>query len=251
MTGETAAEPNETFAVNLSRAGQRRLRRQPGRRHHRQRRLGHRRDDRRPSRCQAGGDDVNEEADCFHRRLVDRLGRQRRDGRDELRWLPLHRRHRSRQGAVISSARLELRSASDAVADDRLRVRHRGGGQQRAVLSGEPPVAAHPAGAAGPALVDVQWLAGTWYQLDQLASLLQPVVNQAGWASGNAVSLVVRGAGQNWARKFATAFEGGAGLRAAAGRHLLVRRGVAAQSLSIADVSVPKATAARPTPRSP
>ena len=96
----------------------------------------------------------------------------------------------------------------------------------------------------------MQWLAGTWYQLDQLASLLQPTVNQAGWASGNAVSLVVRGAGQNWARKFATAFEGGA---AFAPRLVVTYSFVEGSqpSLSIADVSVAEGNSGTPTPRSP
>ena len=54
---------------------------------------------------------------------------------------------------------------------------------------------------------DTQWLADTWYQLDELAPLLQAVVNQPAWAPGNALAVVVRGGGQAWARKFAHAYE--------------------------------------------
>ena len=69
-------------------------------------------------------------------------------------------------------------------------------------------------------------------------AFIQPAINQAGWASGNALTLVVRGAGQNWARKFATAFEGGAALAPATDRHLLVVAGRPARALSIGDVTV-------------
>jgi len=54
---------------------------------------------------------------------------------------------------------------------------------------------------------DVQWISNTRYPLDEIASLLQAVVQQPGWASGNAVSLVLRGTGNAWGRKFARAFE--------------------------------------------
>ena len=62
---------------------------------------------------------------------------------------------------------------------------------------------------------------------------------------GNAVLLVVRGAGQNWARKFATAFEGDP----ASAPRLVVTYSFAEASqpsLSIGDVSnQPKVTAVR------
>jgi hypothetical protein len=57
---------------------------------------------------------------------------------------------------------------------------------------------------------DQQWVSGTWYSLDELAPLVQAALNQPGWASGNALSLLLRGTGQAWARKFGRAFEGGA-----------------------------------------
>ncbi len=113
-------------------------------------------------------------------------------------------------GAVVSSARLELHAASaqwltvgwqygvEAAANsapfsfgDRP--------SQRPLL---PPTVAHAS--------DQQWLAATWYQLDEIGPLVQAAINQPGWASGNALAVVLRGAGNNWARKFATAYEGSA-----------------------------------------
>ena len=57
---------------------------------------------------------------------------------------------------------------------------------------------------------NAQWVANTWYLLDEIAPILQAVVAQPGWAAGNAVSLVLRGTGSAWGRKYARAFEAGA-----------------------------------------
>jgi Calx-beta domain/Bacterial Ig domain len=54
---------------------------------------------------------------------------------------------------------------------------------------------------------NAQWLANTWYGLNDIAPLVQGVVSQGGWNAGNALSLVMRGTANPWARKFARSFE--------------------------------------------
>ena len=140
-------------------------------------------------------------------------------------------------GAVIGSARLELRAASQQW----LSMNFEFAVEQSA--NSAPFSASSPPGSRTlfPQRVlhasDAQWLAGTWYQLDQLNALVQAAINQPGWASGNALSIIVRGTGQTWARKFATAFEGGA----AFAPRLVVTYSAAGPSMpamSISDVSV-------------
>jgi hypothetical protein len=59
---------------------------------------------------------------------------------------------------------------------------------------------------------DVQWVNNTWQVLEgELAPLVQAVVNQAGWTSGNALSLILRGNGPAYSRKRFTTAEGTAG----------------------------------------
>ena len=101
VTGETAAEPNETFAVNLTSPVNGVFGDNQG--------AGTIINDDSGTivttatfQVQAGGDDVNEESERLHRQFVDRLGRQRRDGVDQLRRLPLHRRRRFPRVAVLS-----------------------------------------------------------------------------------------------------------------------------------------------------
>jgi hypothetical protein len=57
---------------------------------------------------------------------------------------------------------------------------------------------------------DVQWVSGTRYALDGITTVIQAVVNQPAWASGQALSVVVRGTSGAWARKFVASTEGGA-----------------------------------------
>ncbi len=57
---------------------------------------------------------------------------------------------------------------------------------------------------------DAQWVAGTRYPLDNMAAVVQALVNQPGWSSGQALSVIARGTSGAWARKFVSGAEGGA-----------------------------------------
>jgi hypothetical protein len=235
VIGETAAEPNETFAVTLTAPVNGVFGDNQG--------VGTIINDDSGTvvttstfQVQSGGDDVNEEGSTFTAdgsTVWVGSGAAAASSYAGFRFTGLT----IPPGAVISSARLELRSSSSQWLTIGFEF-----AIEAAVTSAPFSAASRPS--QRPLLAprvqhssNTQWLAGTWYQLEELASLLQPVVNQAGWASGNAVSLVVRGAGQNWARKFATAFEGGA---AFAPRLVVTYSFVEASppTLSIGDVSI-------------
>ncbi|MEO8609209.1 MAG: choice-of-anchor Q domain-containing protein [Chloroflexota bacterium] len=56
---------------------------------------------------------------------------------------------------------------------------------------------------------NVQWLANSWNILTgNLAGVVQEVVSRAGWQSGNSLSIILKGIGSQWARKFVTSYEG-------------------------------------------
>ncbi|MBN8596026.1 MAG: PKD domain-containing protein [Anaerolineae bacterium] len=46
-----------------------------------------------------------------------------------------------------------------------------------------------------------------WASYTGLAGIVQEIVNQADWAAGNSLTLVIEGRGSDWARKFFTAYE--------------------------------------------
>ena len=235
VVGDTAAEPNETFAVNLTAPVNGTLGDNQG--------IGTIVNDDSGTitttatfQVQSGNDDVNEESGGFtadSSTVWAGSGATAATSYTGLRFTGVT----IPPGAVVTSARLELRSANaqwltigfqygiDAAANS---AAFTTGNRpsQRTLL---PQTATHSS--------DQQWLASTWYQLDEIAPLVQAAVNQPGWASGNALSLVLRGTGSNWARKFATAFEGGA----AFAPRLVVTYSYAEASqpsLSIGDVTV-------------
>lgn len=112
------------------------------------------------------------------------------------------------RGATIVSASLEVNAATTQWIPIALELRAEAGGNsaafsatsrpsQRALVA---PLVTHSS--------NVQWVVNTWYGLDDIATVLQAVVNQASWTSGNALSLIVRGTGGAWGRKFAQSVEG-------------------------------------------
>jgi type IV pilus assembly protein PilY1 len=60
---------------------------------------------------------------------------------------------------------------------------------------------------------NVQWLAGSWNVLDNVAGVVQAVIDRPGWRSGNAISFIIHGTSeQPYGRKWATSFNGDATL---------------------------------------
>ncbi len=55
---------------------------------------------------------------------------------------------------------------------------------------------------------NVSWSANTWYLLDEMAPVVQEIVNQSGWQNGNSLSIILKGTGSAWGRKFITSWDG-------------------------------------------
>jgi hypothetical protein len=55
---------------------------------------------------------------------------------------------------------------------------------------------------------DTNWSTNTWYYLPDITSVIQELVNQAGWQSGNSLSVIIKGTGNAYARKFVSSYEG-------------------------------------------
>lgn len=56
---------------------------------------------------------------------------------------------------------------------------------------------------------NVSWVAGTWYAVDGLGPLVQAITSRADWARLNSLSLVLRGTGTAWGRKFVRSRDAG------------------------------------------
>ncbi|HET8705411.1 MAG TPA: hypothetical protein VFM46_03830, partial [Pseudomonadales bacterium] len=57
---------------------------------------------------------------------------------------------------------------------------------------------------------DTLWQAGAWYSLDEMAPVLQEVIDQSAWQSGNSVSFIFTGTGSAWGHKFVNAWDSSA-----------------------------------------
>lgn len=55
---------------------------------------------------------------------------------------------------------------------------------------------------------DDNWRANNWYALDDIALVIQEVVDRPGWQSGGSLALILQGIGAKWGRKFVTSYEG-------------------------------------------
>src|SRR3989344_1757568 len=57
---------------------------------------------------------------------------------------------------------------------------------------------------------DSQWLADTWYSSNDIANLIQEIVNREDWQSGNNLSIITKGTVGTWGIKNAVSFDGSA-----------------------------------------
>jgi hypothetical protein len=58
---------------------------------------------------------------------------------------------------------------------------------------------------------NTRWDVNTWYTLDDVRAVVQEVVNLPAWNSGGNISLILRGTGSSWGRKFVRSFEAAVG----------------------------------------
>jgi len=55
---------------------------------------------------------------------------------------------------------------------------------------------------------DTPWMAGKWNSLGDIKTVIQEIVNRPGWQPGNSLSILMKGLGAQWGRKFVTSYDG-------------------------------------------
>ncbi|MGE0125482.1 MAG: Calx-beta domain-containing protein [Vicinamibacterales bacterium] len=113
-------------------------------------------------------------------------------------------------GATVTAARLELTAAATQWNSVAFEIAAEAAGHSAAFSAASRP---SQRTLLVPRVVhasDAQWIAGTRYALDDITSVVQAAVSQPAWASGQALSVIIRGTGGAWARKFISSVEGGA-----------------------------------------
>jgi type IV pilus assembly protein PilY1 len=114
------------------------------------------------------------------------------------------------KGAVISSARLKVYSAQSQWLLLNMTVAGDLAGNSVAFSSSKKPGSRTLTTAKVVHSSNISWSANTWYTLpEELAPVIQEIVNLSDWTSGNSMSLIIKGSGSAYARKFFKSFEGG------------------------------------------
>ncbi len=114
------------------------------------------------------------------------------------------------QGAVISSAHLEVVSPATAWMQLNFDIFGEATGNSVGFVSTNKPSQRVLTNSKVSHSSNVNWPAGSTISLNEMSSVIQEVINNPAWQSGNSLSVIMKGTGGAWARKFVTSFEGSA-----------------------------------------
>lgn len=114
------------------------------------------------------------------------------------------------QGATITNAYLEVYSSQSQWQNMAFSIRGDNVGNSAAFSTSSLPSARVLTSAVVNHSSNISWNANTWYQLNNISSVVQEIVNRGDWTSGNSMSLILQGTGGNWARKFIRSYNGNA-----------------------------------------
>ncbi len=114
------------------------------------------------------------------------------------------------QGATVTSAHLEVFSSQSQWISISLNLAAEATGNSQTFSANNKPSQRILTIQQVGYLSNVRWLASTWYSLNEMAPVIQEVVNRADWQSGNGLSIIIKGTGSSWGRKFVTSYNGSA-----------------------------------------
>ena len=113
-------------------------------------------------------------------------------------------------GATINSARLQVYASQNSWINLNMTLAAEATGNSAAFSAGSPPAQRLLTSQQVSHNSNTQWLANTWYTLDEMGPVIQEVINRPDWQSGNHLAIIVRGSGSAWARKFISTFDSSA-----------------------------------------
>lgn len=112
------------------------------------------------------------------------------------------------KGVTITSAKLHVYSPSDQWINMGMSLTADASGNSVPFGEGSSPSTRSRTNASVNHSSNTKWAANTSYDLDEIKTVIQEVVNRADWQSGNALSLILKGNGPVVGRKFVTSFDG-------------------------------------------
>lgn len=114
------------------------------------------------------------------------------------------------QGATIINAYLEVYSPQSSWISLSFSIRGQNSGNSATFSTSSLPSSRPLTTAVVNHSSNVSWSANTWYQLNNISSIVQEIVNRGDWQSGNSMAIIMQGTGGNWARKFIRSYNANA-----------------------------------------
>jgi len=114
------------------------------------------------------------------------------------------------RGATISSAQLQVYSSQLQWQSIAFTLAGEANGNSPTFSPSDPPAARALTAHSVASSSNSQWQSNTWYSVAEMAPVVQEIVNRPDWQSGNSLSLIARGAGSAWGRKYAFSYSGSA-----------------------------------------
>ncbi|MBI3243370.1 MAG: hypothetical protein HYZ49_13860 [Chloroflexi bacterium] len=112
------------------------------------------------------------------------------------------------QGATITSAHLEVFSSQSQWLSINLSIAAEAAGNSPTYSTGNLPSQRILTTQRVAHTSNTQWLSSTWYSLNEMKLVIQEVVSRADWQSGNSLSVILKGTGGSWGRKFVGGYDG-------------------------------------------
>jgi len=154
----------------------------------------------------AGGNDVNEDGSEYSSnsyRIWIGNGQSTTASNAGLRFTAVN----LRRGAKITSAKIYLYNPSDTWISTCFIIAAHASGNSPTFSSTSKPSSRTLTSAKVPYCSDVKWLANSWYSLPDITPVIQELVNRSDWTQNGSISLVLKGNGSAWGRKFLTSYE--------------------------------------------
>jgi len=113
-------------------------------------------------------------------------------------------------GATITSAHLEVVSPSTAWNQLNFDIYGEANGNSTTFFSTSKPSGRPLTVSKVSHTSNVNWPAGSTISLNEIKTVVQEVINNPSWQAGNSLSIILKGTGGAWSRKFVSSFEGSA-----------------------------------------
>jgi hypothetical protein len=109
--------------------------------------------------------------------------------------------------ATITSARLRVYSIQDSWIDISMKLAAEASGDSAPFSLTNPPSQRFLTASQLTHFSSSLWQSKGWYYLDEMAPVVQEIIDRSDWQSGNSLSIILKGTGTAWGRKFIQAFE--------------------------------------------